>query len=64
VTEIQERTDAMGIAATKEMYIEWKLRNNVAIEEGERLANYITEHRDILGQYWTSDILVLIAKNK
>ncbi|NJD52661.1 MAG: hypothetical protein FIB07_07310 [Candidatus Methanoperedens sp.] len=64
VTEIQNRTDAMGTAATKEMYIEWKRRNNEAIDEGERLANYITENRDILGQYWTSDILVLIAKNK
>lgn len=64
VTEIQNRTDAMGTAATKELYIEWKRRNNESIDEGERLANYITEHRDILGQYWISDILVLIAKNK
>ncbi|MFZ3169892.1 MAG: hypothetical protein WA130_19945 [Candidatus Methanoperedens sp.] len=64
VTEIQNRTDAMGTAATKEMYIEWKRRNNESIDEGERLANYITEHRDILGEYWISDILVLIAKNK
>jgi hypothetical protein len=64
VTEIQNRTDALGTDATKENYIEWKLRNNETIESGERLATYITEHRDVLNQYWTSDILVLIAKNK
>lgn len=64
VTEIQTRTDALGTDATREMYIEWKLRNSNAIEAGERLATYITEHKDILNQYWTSDILVLIAKNK
>ncbi len=64
VTEIQNRTDALGTSATKDMYIEWKRRNNEAIDTGERLATYITEHKDILNQYWTSDILVLIAKNK
>ncbi len=64
VSEIQARTDALGTDATKEMYIEWKLRDNEAIDAGERLATYITEHRDVLNQYWTSDILVLIAKNK
>lgn len=64
VTEIQKRTDALGTAATKEMYIEWKLRNNEAIEAGERLSTYITEQRNVLDQYWTSDVLVLIAKNK
>ncbi len=64
VKEIQQRTDALGTKATKEMYIEWKLRNNEGIEAGERLATYITEHRDVLDQYWTSDILVLIATNK
>ena len=64
VTEIQNRTDALGTAATKDMYIEWMRRNNESIEAGERLATYITEHRDTLDQYWTSDILVMIAKNK
>lgn len=64
VSEIQTRTDALGTDATKEMYVEWKRRDNEAIDAGERLATYITEHRDILNQYWTSDILVLIAKNK
>lgn len=64
VAEIQQRTDALGQEATKEMYIEWKNRNNESIDAGERLATYIIEHRDVLSQYWTSDILVLIAKNK
>ena len=64
VAEIQKRTDALGTAATKEMYIEWKFRNKEAIDSGERLATYITERRDVLDQYWTSDILVLIATNK
>ncbi len=64
VSEIQARTDALGTDATKEMYIEWKRRDSEAIDAGERLATYITEHRDVLDQYWTSDILVLIAKNK
>jgi hypothetical protein len=64
VTEIQQRTDALGKEATKEMYIEWERRNNEAIDAGERLATYITEHRDALDYYWTSDVLVLIAKNK
>lgn len=27
-------------------------------------ATYITERRDVLDQYWTSDVLVLIATNK
>lgn len=64
VNEIQQRTDALGREATKEMYIEWKRRNNEAIESGERLATYITEQRDVLDRHWTSDILVLIAKTK
>jgi|GEM_PF-1473288 len=64
VAEIQQRTDAQGTDATEEMYIEWKRRNNESIDAGERLATYIIEHRDVLSQYWTSDILVLIAKNK
>ncbi len=64
VTEIQKRTDALGTAATKEMYTEWKFRNREAIDSGERLATYITERRDVLDQYWTSDVLVLIATNK
>lgn len=64
VAEIQQRTDAQGTEATTGMYIEWKRRNNESIEAGERLATYIIEHRDVLSQYWTSDILVLIAKNK
>lgn len=64
VAEIQQRTDAQGTEATTGMYIEWKRRNNESTEAGERLATYIIEHRDVLSQYWTSDILVLIAKNK
>lgn len=64
VAEIQQRTDALGKEATKEMYIEWERRNNEAIDAGERLATYITERRDVLDYYWTSDVLVLIAKNK
>lgn len=64
VNEIQQRTDALGIEATKEMYIEWKRRNSEAIESGERLATYITEQRDVLDRYWTSDVLILIAKTK
>ncbi|MCZ7400954.1 MAG: hypothetical protein O8C61_01890 [Candidatus Methanoperedens sp.] len=64
VAEIQQRTDAQGSDATTEMYIEWKRRNNESIEAGERLATYIIEHRNVLTQYWTSDVLVLIAKNK
>ncbi len=64
VNEIQQRTDALGIEATKEIYIEWKRRNSEAIESGERLATYITEQRDVLDWYWTSDVLVLIAKTK
>lgn len=64
VIEIQKRTDALGTDAPKELYIEWKLRNNEAIEAGERLATYITENRQVLDYYWTSDMLVLIAKNK
>lgn len=64
VIEIQKRTDALGSDAPKELYIEWKLRNNEAIEAGERLATYITENRQVLDYYWTSDVLVLIAKNK
>jgi hypothetical protein len=64
VIEIQKRTDALGTAATKEMYIEWKLRNKEAIESGERLASYITENRNVLNQKWVSDALVLIANNK
>ncbi len=50
VAEIQKRTDALGTAATKEMYIEWKLRNKEAIESGERLASYITENRNVLDE--------------
>ncbi|VVB92662.1 Uncharacterised protein [uncultured archaeon] len=64
VVEIQQRTDALGTEAPVENYIEWKRRNNESIDAGERLATYIIEHRDVLSQYWTSDILVLIAKNK
>jgi len=64
VAEIQQRTDAQGTEAPVENYIEWKRRNNESIDAGERLATYIIEHRDVLSQYWTSDILVLIAKNK
>lgn len=64
VTEIQKRTDAMGTDAPRELYVEWKLRNNEAIDAGERLATYITENRQVLDYYWTSDVLVLIAKNK
>ena len=64
VAEIQQRTDAQGAEATAGMYIEWKRRNNENIVAGERLTTYIIEHRDVLSQYWTSDILVLIAKNK
>lgn len=64
VVEIQQRTDAQGTEAPVENYIEWRRRNNESIEAGERLATYIMEHRDVLSQYWTSDILVLIAKNK
>jgi hypothetical protein len=64
VAEIQKRTDALGTAATKEMYIEWKLRNKEAIESGERLASYITENRNVLDQKWVSDELVFIANNK
>lgn len=64
VNEIQQRTDALGIEATKEMYIEWKRRNSETIESGERLTTYITEQRDVLDRYWTSDVLVLIAKTK
>lgn len=64
VMEIQKRTDAMGTDAPKELYIDWKLRNNEAIDAGERLATYITENRQVLDYYWTSDVLVLIAKNK
>ncbi len=64
VQEIQERTDALGANAPKESYVEWKRRNSEAIDAGERLATYITENRDALSYYWTSDVLVLIAKNK
>lgn len=64
VTEIQQRADALGNEATREIYIEWQRRNNEAIDAGERLATYITENRYVLDQFWTSDVLVLIAKNK
>jgi len=64
VKEIQERADAFGANAPEESYVEWKRRNNEAIDAGERLATYITENRDALSYYWTSDVLVLIAKNK
>lgn len=64
VTEIQKRTDALGTAATKEMYVEWKLRNKEAIESGERFASYITENRNALDQKYVSDTLVLISQNK
>ncbi len=64
VIEIQKRTDVLGTDAPKELYVEWKLRNNEAIDAGERLATYITENRQVLDYYWTSDVLVLIAKNK
>lgn len=64
VTEIQKRTDALGTTATKEMYIEWKLRNKEAIESGERFSSYITENRNALDQKWVSDTLVLISQNK
>ncbi len=64
VQEIQQRTDALGASAAKDLYVEWKRRNNEAIDAGERLATYITENRDVLSYYWTSDVLVLIAKNK
>jgi hypothetical protein len=64
VTEIQQRTDALGTEAPVENYIEWEHRNNEGIEAGEMLETYIIEHRGVLSQYWTSDILVLIAKNK
>lgn len=64
VTEIQKRTDALGSAATKEMYIEWKFRNKEAIESGERFSSYITENRNALDQKWVSDTLVLISQNK
>lgn len=46
------------------MYIEWKLRNELATESGERYASYITENRNALDQNWVSDILVLISGNK
>ncbi len=64
VQEIQQRTDALGASAAKESYVEWKRRNSEAVDAGERLATYITENRDALSYYWTSDVLVLIAKNK
>lgn len=64
VKEIQQRADALGNGAAKEMYIEWKQRNSEGIESGERLATYINEHRDVLDQFWTSEVLVLIATNK
>jgi hypothetical protein len=64
VAEIQQRTDAQGTEAPAEMYVEWKRRNTESIVAGERLATYIIEHRDVLNQFWTSDVLVLIAKNK
>lgn len=64
VTEIQKRTDALGTSATKEMYIEWKLRNKEAIESGERFSSYLTENRNALDQKFVSDTLVLISKNK
>lgn len=64
VIEIQQRTDASGAQAGRDTYVEWKRRNNEAIDAGERLASYITENRHVLDQFWTSDVLVLIAKNK
>ncbi len=64
VDEIQQRTDALREEAGREMYVEWKHRNDEAVEAGERLATYITENRNLLNYYWTSDILVMIAKNK
>lgn len=64
VAEIEKRTDALGTAATKEIYKEWKLKNYIAIESGERYASYITENINALDQKWVSDILVLISKNK
>ena len=69
VTEIQERTDALGIHANRGMYIEWVRRNNEAIYSGDALTLYITENRNVLDERgtdsnWASDTLVLIAKNK
>lgn len=64
VTEIQKRTKALGTTATKEMYVEWKFRNKVAIESGERYASYINENRNALDQKWISDTLVIISQNK
>ncbi len=64
VGEIQKRTDALGTSATKGHYVEWKLRNNNAIDAGERLATYITEHFKELDAKWASDTLSFIAMNK
>lgn len=64
IEEIQIRTNALGTAPTDETYMEWKLRNEDAIESGEKLALYITENRDALGEKWASDMLVSIAQNK
>ncbi len=64
VGEIQQRTDALGTSATKEYFVEWKLRNNNAIDAGERLATYITEHFKEFDAKWASDSLSWIATNK
>lgn len=68
VTEIQQRTDALGNGAGRSYYVEWINRNNEAIYSGETLATYLEENRDVLDngvtKNWASDLLTLIAKNK
>ena len=64
IEEIQTRADALTTAPTDETYMEWKLINEEAIESGDKLALYITENRDALGEKWVSDLLVSIAQNK
>lgn len=65
ITEIQQRTDALGTAATREYYIEWYNRNVQAIDAGERLASYVRENINALNENnWASDLLTLIATNK
>jgi predicted DNA-binding protein YlxM (UPF0122 family) len=62
--EIQIRIDALGSAATKEMYIEWIKRNNEAIDSGDALTAYINKNRDKLNQHWTIDVLKYVAVYK
>lgn len=64
VTEIQKRVDALGSSATKSMYVEWRYRNNAAIDAGERLATYLNENFNVFEAKITSDLLSTIAKNK